>query len=382
MNLSVLELCKTLITKKSLTPHDDNCQLLISELLKPFGFSITHYDKENVKNLWAVHGEAHTSPLLVFAGHTDVVPTGPVDKWITSPFTPLEKNGMLYGRGAADMKGSLAAMIIAATRFIKKNPQHKGRLGFLITSDEEGEAIHGTQYVIETLQNQAEKITYCLVGEPSSEKQLGDQIRIGRRGSLNALLRIHGKQGHIAYPELANNPIHTFAPALNALIEEKWDNGNTIFPPTSFQCSNISSGTGAGNVIPGELTLQCNFRYCPVSTPQDLQQRFETILKNHNLHFSIDWQISAKPFYNTSENLQQTVIEAIEKITGLIPRTSSSGGTSDGRFIAQTGAEVIELGLINETIHQINEAIPIKDLEILCEIYEKIISDLLSIKLG
>ena len=360
-----LELTKQLINRPSVTPEDGGCQAFIAEKLKPLGFEISHLPFSDVKNLWAVRGKA--SPLFIFVGHTDVVPTGPLDKWESPPFEATAKDNYLYGRGAQDMKSNIAAMIIAIENFLKKNSDHSGSIGILLTSDEEGPSINGTAKVVEYLKSKNIKIDYCLVGEPSSSKKVGDIVKIGRRGTLSAELIIHGKQGHIAYPHLADNPIHNIIPALNDLISQKWDD------TTSLQISNINSGTGATNVIPGELKLLCNFRYSSNFTAEQLQEKFEAVLKKHKLNYKIIWTHSGKPFLTPKGKL----VDAVTKALGFTPELSTSGGTSDGRFIAPLGAEVVELGVCNDTIHQINEKVKISELDELAGIYEKILTFLL-----
>jgi succinyl-diaminopimelate desuccinylase len=373
---ATLSLLKQLIAQPSLTPNDAGCQAIISERLSAAGFKCEPMRFEDVDNLWARLGTA--SPLVVFAGHTDVVPTGPLSEWTSPPFEPTERNGCVYGRGAADMKSGLAAMVVATENFLKKKPAFKGSIGFLITSDEEGPSLNGTKRVIETLEARDEKIEYCIIGEASSEQQLGDQIRVGRRGSLHGKLIIHGKQGHVAFPDLAINPIHTAALALHQLAQENWDNGNESFPKTTFQISNIHAGTGAANVIPGSLEVLFNFRFSTAVTVDELKHRVATILTNATLSFDLDWNCSAQPFLTKHGLLVQATTDAIKELTGLSVNLSTGGGTSDGRFIAPTGAEVIELGPLNASVHQINEHTSIADLETLTEVYEGILVNLLS----
>ncbi len=369
-----LDLTKALISRASLTPNDSGCQKLISHRLMQLKFHIESMPVGEVENLWARHGTQ--SPLVVFAGHTDVVPTGPLDAWHSDPFFPTVKEDFLHGRGAADMKSGLAAMIVAAENFIKKNPNYPGSIGFLITSDEEGASIDGTKKVVEALVKRNEKIDYCIIGEASSEKILGDQIRIGRRGSFHGKLIIHGKQGHIAYPHLANNPIHASFKALAELAAEEWDNGNEYFPPTTFQISNIHAGTGALNVIPGELEARFNFRFSTAVTVHELQERVAKILNNHKLNFDIQWELTSQPFLTTQGKLITAAEEVIKEMMGIKTRLSTGGGTSDGRFIAPTGAEVIELGPNLATIHQANERVNIAELDQLTALYEKILEKL------
>lgn len=370
-----LELTKALIQCPSVTPNDAGCQQLIAATLKDLGFTIEHMRFHDVDNLWARRG--NEAPLVVFAGHTDVVPTGPLEEWTHPPFEPTEKNGQLFGRGATDMKSGLAAMIIAAKQFLQKNREFKGSIGFLITSDEEGPSINGTQKVIEKLLQRKEKIDYCIIGEASSEKTLGDQIRVGRRGSFHGKLIVHGKQGHVAFPEKALNPIHHGAPALAELSRERWDEGNDFFPPTSFQISNIHAGTGALNVIPGDLEILFNFRFSPAVTIKELQDRVMAILSKHHLNFNLHWNLTGNPFLSTQAKLVQATCEAIQEILDIPTRLSTGGGTSDGRFIAPTGAEVIELGPVNTTAHHIDEFTNIADLEKLMKLYERILEKLL-----
>jgi succinyl-diaminopimelate desuccinylase len=329
-----------------------------------------------VDNLWARRGNGH--PLLCFAGHTDVVPTGPREEWHTDPFEPVIKDGLLYGRGAADMKSGLAAMVTATERFLARHPNHPGTLAFLLTSDEEGAAVDGTRRVIEVLEARGEKIDWCLVGEPTSHESLGDTIKIGRRGSLSGQLTVHGVQGHIAYPHLADNPVHAFAPALAELTSRRWDEGNAYFQPTSFQVANIAAGTGAPNVIPGELRVRFNLRFSTEQTVESLQRTVLGILDSHRVKYTLNWIIAGLPFLTQPGRLTDAVSAAVREVTGHRPEFSTTGGTSDGRFIAPTGAQVIELGPLNESIHKINEHVDIEDLEILTNIYEQILVNLLA----
>lgn len=370
-----LDLAKQLIEQASVTPDDKQCQVLLAERLKALGFEIEHMPFGDVKNLWARYGTE--GPLFVFAGHTDVVPTGPVEQWKHDPFTATVEGDILYGRGAADMKSSIAAMVCALEDFLPNN-QPKGSIAFLITSDEEGPAVDGTVKVIETLENRDEKIDWCLVGEPSSTDKVGDVIKNGRRGSLGATLVVHGQQGHIAYPHLAENPIHKFAPALNDLVSEQWDQGNDFFPPTSFQVSNINAGTGATNVIPGDLEIVFNLRFSTEITHTEIQSRIEAILDKHGLDYDLDWNLSGLPFLTASGDLVDAAQAAIKTICGIDTELSTAGGTSDGRFIAPTGAQVLELGPVNESIHKIDENVSISDLDKLTEIYGEILKKLLS----
>lgn len=369
-------LLEKLIREESVTPGDANCQAILAEELKKLGFTVQHLPCDPVQNLWAVIGEG--APLLVFAGHTDVVATGELSQWDTPPFTPTVKDGVLFGRGAADMKGSLAAMFDAARNFLSNNPSFNGSLGFLITSGEEGDQFDkGTPFVMEALNNKGVHIDYCIVGEPSSTSQLGDIIKIGRRGSLTGKVTILGKQGHVAYPHLAENPIHLCAGALNDLCYHRWDEGNQYFPPTTFQISNIRAGTGAGNVIPGECFFQFNFRFSTESSPQSLKATVDATLNKHDLPHQISWRTNGMPFITQPGVLIDACSDAIKSICGCTPELSTSGGTSDARFIAPYGTEVIELGPINATIHQINECVSLSDLFQLSTIYEHICSDVL-----
>lgn len=369
-----LALAMDLIEKPSVTPEDAGCQTLMAARLQQVGFTIEMLPFHDTLNMWARHGQG--KPVFCFAGHTDVVPTGPVEQWHTPPFTPTIIGDTLYGRGAADMKGSLAAMVVATERFITLYPEPAFNLAFLITSDEEGPFINGTVKVIETLEARQEKIRWCLVGEPSSGKQLGDVIKNGRRGSLTGHLTVKGIQGHVAYPHLADNPVHKAAPALAALAAEIWDNGNAYFPATSFQIANIHAGTGASNIIPGELKVMFNFRYSTELSAEQLQSRVYAILDKFGLNYQIDWTYNGLPFLTDSGDLVDATVTAVEKITGLTPRLETTGGTSDGRFIAPTGAQVIELGPCNATIHKINECVSIPDLNQLTEIYLQLLLNL------
>jgi succinyl-diaminopimelate desuccinylase len=370
-----LDLCCELIRRASVTPNDAGCQSLMADYLTPLGFQCEHLRFGEVDNLWAERGTS--GPLLVFAGHTDVVPTGPESEWQSPPFEPTVKDGVLCGRGAADMKASLAAMLVACERFVAEHPDHPGRIGFLVTSDEEGPAVDGTVKVIDWLQGQGKSIDWCLVGEPSSESRLGDVIKNGRRGSLGAVLTVRGVQGHIAYPQLADNPIHRALPALAQLASESWDSGNEFFPATSFQLSNINGGTGATNVIPGELSVQFNFRFSTEVTAAQLRQRTEAILEAHTVDYNIDWNLSGEPFLTARGDLVDAVIASIEDCLGLQARLSTAGGTSDGRFIAPTGAQVVELGPVNATIHKVDECVRCDDVEQLAGLYQGILERLL-----
>ncbi len=369
-----LDLLKQLIACPSITPDDAGCQDIISERLKTAGFSIEFMHFGEVTNLWARFGRI--GPLFVFAGHTDVVPPGPLEAWNSDPFTPTERSEFLYGRGAADMKGGLAAMIVAAENFVRNNPNFTGSIAFLITSDEEGVSINGTKKVIHELVNRSEMIDYCMVGEANSHQVLGDQIRVGRRGSLNGKLTIFGKQGHVAYPDIAINPIHLAASAVNELTTTEWDKGNAYFPPTTFQISNIHSGTGAANVVPGVLEMVFNFRFGTAVTVAELQNRVTAILEKNKLNFELEWNHSGDPFLTKQGKLIDATRQTIKVLTGLDPILSTGGGTSDGRFIAPTGAEVVEMGPCNTSIHQVNEHIRIADLDKLTEIYYGILGNL------
>ncbi len=376
MSLSpTLQLACELIRRPSITPEDAGCQALMIERLEAIGFRTERLRFGNVDNFWAVRGD--TGPLFAFAGHTDVVPPGPEDKWRNPPFEPTIEQGMLFGRGAADMKGSLAAMITACENFVAEHENHRGRIAFLITSDEEGPSVNGTVKVMEWLEARGEKITWCLVGEPSSSKDVGDIIKNGRRGSLGAELTVKGRQGHVAYPHLAANPIHAVAPALAELIAEEWDNGNSHFPATSFQISNFNSGTGATNVIPGDANIVFNFRFSTELTESELRSRTESILDAHHLKYELEWKLSGHPFLTPEGALVEATQGAVKKIAGYPAKLSTSGGTSDGRFIAPTGAQLVELGPLNTTIHQVDECVRAKDLDTLSAIYQQILVELL-----
>ncbi len=371
-----LALTLDLIRCPSVTPVDANCQELMIQRLEKIGFVVERLRFGEVDNFWARRGTV--SPVLAFAGHTDVVPTGSLSAWHSEPFAPEIRDGVLYGRGAADMKGSLAAMVVACENFVAQHPNHQGSIAFLITSDEEGVAKDGTVKVVEHLEARQEKMTWCLVGEPSSSKAIGDVIKNGRRGSLNGILKVIGKQGHVAYPQLADNPIHKVAPALAELTNQIWDNGNSFFPATSFQISNIHSGTGANNVIPADIDVVFNFRFSTEVTAEQLKERTETILNKHGLTYDLAWSLSGLPFLTAKGELVAASVAAIKEITGLDTELSTSGGTSDGRFIAPTGAQVLELGPINATIHQINECVNVADLDILTQLYQGILVRLLA----
>ncbi|MEQ1516509.1 MAG: succinyl-diaminopimelate desuccinylase [Usitatibacteraceae bacterium] len=370
-----LALARELISRRSITPDDAGCQDLIVERLAPLGFTFERFHNNGVSNLWARHGTAR--PLICFAGHTDVVPTGPLDKWHSDPFQPSERDGKLFGRGAADMKTGVAAFVTAAAEFVASHPQHAGSIALLITSDEEGPALEGTKRVVEWLQTKNERIDYTIVGEPSSGELLGDTIKNGRRGSLSARLVVKGVQGHIAYPHLAENPIHLFAPALTELSATVWDGGNAHFPATTFQVSNINSGTGAFNVIPGTIEVYFNFRFSTASTAENLKSRTEDILRKHGLDFDIVWTLGGKPFLTTRGELVGALTAAIKAVTGVTPQLSTAGGTSDGRFIAEICDQIAEFGPVNATIHKIDESVDVTDISRLHEIYIRTLTILL-----
>jgi succinyl-diaminopimelate desuccinylase len=370
-----LALTKQLIACRSVTPDDAGCQALIAEHLAKLGFGIERLPYGEVSNLWARRGDE--GPVLAFAGHTDVVPPGPLEHWHGDPFSPEERDGRLYGRGATDMKGSLAAMITAVAAFLDTNINHKGSIAFLITSDEEGPAVNGTVKVLEHLKNRGETIDWCIVGEPSSRERVGDVIKNGRRGSLSGTLTVHGRQGHVAYPHLADNPVHRVSAALAELCATTWDTGNAFFPPTTFQVSNIHAGTGATNVIPGEAQILFNFRYSTETDDRQLRSRVEALLNSHGLRYSLEWNLSGKPFLTAPGELIGATEQAIKEITGYEPELSTAGGTSDGRFIAPFGAQVVELGPVNASIHQVDEHVNIDELEALSKIYERILVNLL-----
>jgi len=370
-----LELTKNLISRRSLTPADEGCQSLLSQRLARIGFRIEALRFGAVTNLWARRSAA--SPLFCFAGHTDVVPTGPLDQWHSDPFVPEVRDGMLYGRGAADMKSGLAAMVTATEEFVGAHPEHSGSIGFLITSDEEGPSIDGTRRVAELLRSRGEQIDWCLMGEPSSEVSVGDTVKVGRRGSLSGRLTVHGVQGHIAYPQLASNPVHALAPALAELVGRRWDEGTEQFQPTSFQVSNLNAGTGAPNVIPGELQARFNLRYSPAQTLEGLKQTVEDILRRHGVRYTLDWHLSGEPFYTPPGALSRAVGLAVAEVTGVPPKLSTSGGTSDGRFIAPLGAQVVELGVVNATIHKVNECVRVADIDALHRMYCNLLRRLL-----
>ncbi len=371
----VIELAMELLRRPSVTPQDAGCLDLISQYLQPLGFHCERMPRGQVDNLWALHGQKR--PWVVFAGHTDVVPPGPVERWKYPPFQPTLDNDRLYGRGAADMKGSLAAMLVACERFIQCYPDYSGSIGFMLTSDEEGVATDGTRFIVEQLQRRQQLPDYCIVGEPSSLNRVGDTIKVGRRGSLNAVLQVQGIQGHVAYPDRARNPIHQALPALHALAQHHWDDGNAFFPATSLQISNIQSGTGANNVIPGSLSAVFNFRFNTEQTPTQLIQTTEQILNQYHLNFQLDWQLSGLPFLTSNSPLLHSTIAAITRHNGVPPETSTSGGTSDGRFLAPLGVHVVELGPVNATIHQMDEWVSVNDLQQLTRIYQSLLENLL-----
>jgi succinyl-diaminopimelate desuccinylase len=373
---ATLELTRNLIARNSVTPADEGCQALLCERLAAVGFRVEKLRYGNVDNFWAVRGAA--APVLCFAGHTDVVPTGPLEEWKSHPFQPEIRDGVLYGRGAADMKSGLAAMLTATEAFVAEKPDHQGSIAWLITSDEEGPSVEGTKKVVETLLARGEKIDWCIVGEPSSETDTGDTLKIGRRGSLSGRLTVHGIQGHIAYPQLAENPVHSFAPALAELTSRIWDQGNEHFQPTTFQISNFNAGTGAPNVIPGELKARFNLRYSPVQKLDTLKATVEEILTRHKVRYSLEWHLSGEPFYTKpSSRLIQGVSAAVTGVLGKVPVLSTGGGTSDGRFIALMGADVVELGVPNATIHKVNESVRVADIDRLHTLYLQVLRNLL-----
>ncbi len=381
MKNNTLDIAKTLIARKSVTPEDADCQILIQELLKDSQFIFEEMNFADTKNLWAIrnsNNQNNSEPVFLFAGHTDVVPAGNLDKWDTPPFEPTIKDGVLFGRGAADMKGSIAAMISATNRFIQDFPEHNGCIAFLITSDEEGPFINGTVKVIKELQKRKQRIDYALVGEPSSTTKLGDVIKIGRRGSLTGWLKIHGIQGHVAYPHLAENAIHTAAYFMEEVTKIEWDKGNKNFPPTSLQITNIKAGE-ASNVIPGEIDIEFNFRFSTVFTPLELRDRMTAFVNKHCKNSDLEWKLNGEPFITESPELINATSDAIRKVCGIETSKQTSGGTSDGRFIAKTGAQIVELGPINSSIHQVNEFVSVKDLDQLSDIYYQILINLLTV---
>ena len=373
---AALELARELIARRSITPQDGGCQEFLARRLERAGFRCEPMRFGPVDNLWARRGDAH--PVVCFAGHTDVVPTGPLGEWHSDPFVPSIRDGKLFGRGAADMKSSIAAFVVAAERFVAERPDHGGSIALLITSDEEGPSIDGTARVVERLKRRNELIDYCIVGEPSSVDTLGDTLKIGRRGSLSGRLTVRGLQGHVAYPHLVKNPIHLLAPALAELVRTAWDKGNESFPPTSFQVSNIHAGTGAGNVVPGTVEVDFNFRFSTETTDSALRQRVETILRKHGLDYAIEWTLGAKPFLSKRGRLADTVLETAKRHTGCAGELSTTGGTSDARFIIDICPEVVEIGPVNTSIHKLNEHIALEELEILPRIYLDTLRALLS----
>jgi succinyl-diaminopimelate desuccinylase len=373
---ATLELARRLIARRSVTPADDGCQELIAARLVPLGFRAETIARNGTTNLWLRRGAAR--PVVVLAGHTDVVPTGPLESWNSDPFTPTERDGLLYGRGAADMKSSLAAFTVACEEFVRAHPAHRGSLALLLTSDEEGPATDGTVAVVEALRARGEAIDFAIVGEPTSVERLGDTIKNGRRGSLSGRLIVKGVQGHVAYPHLARNPVHELAPALAQLAAEVWDRGNEFFPPTTFQVSNIHAGTGAGNVIPGTCQVDFNLRFAPVSTAEQLMQRIEAILRAHRLDYELHWTLGAAPFLTPPGTLVAAVGRAIQETTGIAPQLSTTGGTSDGRFLATICPQVVEFGPPNATIHKVNECVRIADLEPLKNVYRRTLELLLA----
>jgi succinyl-diaminopimelate desuccinylase len=375
LKIDTLELAKQLISRRSVTPDDAGCLDLITRELEPLGFTCERISLNGVENLWARRGT--TAPLVCLAGHTDVVPTGPVEQWASDPFVPTIREGMMYGRGASDMKSSLAAFVSAIAGFVGKHPDHPGSIAVLFTSDEEGPATDGTVKVVEMLANRGERIDYCIVGEPTAVKRLGDMIKNGRRGSLSGLLKVNGIQGHVAYPHLARNPVHEAAAAITELAGTRWDEGNEYFPPTTWQISNMNAGTGAGNVIPGTATIRFNFRFSTASTLESLQTRVHGILDKHGLKYDLDWSYDGRPYLTRKGDLVDAVTRAIKQVAGIDAELSTTGGTSDGRFIADICPQVVEFGPPNATIHKIDESISLEDLELLPRMYEQTLVNLL-----
>ncbi|EIN01080.1 succinyl-diaminopimelate desuccinylase [Paraburkholderia hospita] len=375
-----LALTEALIGRASVTPDDQNCQRLLIERLSAIGFECETIESNDVTNLWAVkRGTAgQDGKLLAFAGHTDVVPTGPLDQWTSAPFEPTHRDGKLYGRGAADMKASIAGFVVASEEFVAAHPQHRGSLAFLITSDEEGPATDGTVKVIEALQARGERLDYCVVGEPTSSAQFGDMVKNGRRGSMSGKLTVKGVQGHIAYPHLAKNPVHLLAPALTELVAEHWDAGNEYFPPTTWQVSNLHSGTGATNIIPGHAEVMFNFRFSTASTVEELQSRVHQILDKHGLEYDLKWTVSGLPFLTPRGELSNALEKAIHAETGLTTELSTTGGTSDGRFIARICKQVIEFGPLNASIHKIDEHVEVAHIEPLKNVYRRVLEQLIA----
>jgi len=373
---ATLRLARELISRRSITPEDGGCQEFLAARLARVGFALEPVRRGEVTNLWARRGDAR--PLLCFVGHTDVVPTGPIEKWASDPFVPTERAGKLFGRGAADMKTSIAAFVVAVEQFVAKHPSHKGSIALLITSDEEGPAVDGTSKVVELLKSRGERIDYCLVGEPTCVSRLGDTIKNGRRGSLSGTLRVRGVQGHVAYPHLAKNPVHLAAPALTELAATEWDRGNEYFPSTTWQISNIHGGTGAANVIPGEVEILFNFRFSTASSPEGLKRRVRTILDRHGLDYELEWSLSGSPYLTPRGTLVETLSAAIRDVTGATPEVSTTGGTSDGRFVAELCPEVVEFGPVNASIHKLNEHVDLSAIESLREIYQGLLKRLLA----
>jgi len=374
-NPDTLALTEELISRASVTPLDGGCQQLMQDRLAAAGFTVEKMTYGSVENFWATHGSG--GPVLCFAGHTDVVPTGPLEEWKTEPFKPTVRDGRLYGRGAADMKSGLAAMLTAVEAFVAERPQHPGTIAFLITSDEEGPSVDGTKRVVEELKARGTRIDWCIVGEPSSEMRAGDTIKIGRRGSYSGRLTVQGVQGHVAYPQLAQNPVHMLAPALAELTQHVWDEGNAHFQPTTFQISNLNAGTGAPNVIPGELKARFNIRYNTEQTQEKIRRTVESILDRHGVRYTIDWYVSGEPFYTPPGALSEGVCVAVEKVIGTRPTLSTGGGTSDGRFIATMGAQVVELGVTNASIHKVNESVGVEEIDALHRMYLESLRQLL-----
>jgi succinyl-diaminopimelate desuccinylase len=375
MEIDTLELTQQLIARRSVSPEDAGCLELVMAQLKPLGFDCEIIASNGTTNLWARRG--HTAPLVCFAGHTDVVPTGPVEEWGIDPFTPTIKDGILYGRGASDMKTSIAAFVVAIREFVQSHPDHPGSLAVMFTSDEEGPATDGTVKVVEALARRGEKLDYCIVGEPTSVKQLGDTIKNGRRGSLTGILTVEGVQGHVAYPQMAKNPIHEVAPAIAELAAAEWDRGNEYFPPTTWQISNFNAGTGANNVIPGSARVQFNFRFSTASTVESLQTRVHGILDKYDLRYDLEWRLDGRPFLTPKGDLVAAVSRAIKEVTGVDTELSTTGGTSDGRFIADICPQVVEFGPTNATIHKVNECLPVAEVEPLEKIYRRTLELLL-----
>jgi len=373
---ATLQLARELIARRSITPEDGGCQEVLAARLARVGFALEPVRRGEVTNLWARRGDAR--PLLCFVGHTDVVPTGPIEKWASDPFSPTERAGKLFGRGAADMKTSIAAFVVAVEQFVAKHPSHKGSIALLITSDEEGPAVDGTSKVVELLKSRGERIDYCLVGEPTCVSRLGDTIKNGRRGSLSGTLRVRGVQGHVAYPHLAKNPVHLAAPALTELAATEWDRGNEYFPSTTWQISNIHGGTGAANVIPGEVEILFNFRFSTASSPDGLKRRVRSILDSHGLDYELEWSLSGSPYLTPRGTLVETLSAAIREVTGATPEVSTTGGTSDGRFVAELCPEVVEFGPVNASIHKLNEHVDLSAIESLREIYQGLLKRLLA----